>query len=600
MAESKEGVEPAHQDRTLKIRMEKYINNPPICMVNIIGHGSQETYDDVLKEYENTLHEYIYFNALFLSPVEQCLLNVSTKNESQCTNLYSRWGKTQVFLKEFLESKPSESKPIQSKSSDDIITNINTEISGMQGYYVLSHFKNIEILKNPEHARFARMPQGKGKIRTPSNQFISFDCISSIDYVNYCYQLAGANYTCLDNEFSGLILPLIILSQTPTLYTTGYDEKSIKMNIHLLKPRVSMFADFSLFCDICAIQHMNPTYFDIIKKLLQIRKTLGYNIIIQEIKMIPPCVPCESIYELTSLPLPDITFDTAGNYKIINIDLETIMMLFVLFLLISNNNVYELSSIERAMASDNLPNIFTTIDNHSLYPIDLLSYACRPGRENIKRFLTELAEGQIPRRYITASSYNSDSDDESDAATVINDDDDPEPIVKDVIKDVDNLLIRRSARVANRSENTGEQGSFYISTPIQREETIQRIVTNLMKKDASTRTIILRYSLRLAEKARARARAEEARARARQSRNSANNNRSKPVYVLPNNSANVPYKSAKRRPKSAQDLFKRGGKRTKSQKRQKTRKQTKRTKRSNKKRSKGNKRNKTSKRKKHN
>jgi hypothetical protein len=421
----------------------------------------------------------------------------------------------------------------------------------MQSYYVLTNPKNIEILKIPEYKEFARMPQGRPKARTPSNQFISFDCISSIDYVNYCNQLAGANYPCPDNEFSGLILPLMSLMQTELgyIYTTGHHANSIKMINPSQMPR--SFADFSLFCDICAIQNMNPTYFNMIKNLLQIRKNLGYNIIIQEIQVfpVPDCVDCDNlpVIPLDSV-LERIVCNEHCNYKIINIDIETIMMLFVLFLLISNNNIDRLAEIQRAMTSGNTTNIFKTIDEHSIYPIDLLSYACRPGRETIKRFLTELAEGQLPRPVITASSYNSDSDDDSDAETVIDDDD---PIVKDVTKSVLNILIRRSARLANQSENTGEKGSFYISTQIQQKKDINKIVDNLMKKSSLTRIPILRHSLRIAQ----------------QNLKKKGNTRFQRVES--------PYRG--------------GGKRTKSQK---TRKRNKRSKRS--------KRNKTSKRKKHN
>ena len=538
----------------LVTRLDQYITKPPTCMVNIIGHGGEEKYDDILKEYSDTK---ISFNAFFLSPVEQCLLNVSIKSENQCANPHSRWGKIKVFLAEFKTPQPSM----------EIINNIDSQLAGMQSYYVLSNSKNKEILlRYPE---FARMNQGKFKARTPSNQFISFDCISSIDYVNYCNQLAGKNYTCLDNEFSGLILPLMPLVQTELgyIYTTGYDGKSIKMINPLQMPRI--FADFSLFCDICAIQHMNPIYFNMIINLLRIRKNIGYNIIIQEIKKIPPCVRCEPIDELTFLEFPNITFDIACNYKIINIDIETIMMLFVLFLLISNNNIDELDRIERAIASGNLTNIFKTIDEQSLYPLDLLSHACRPGREEITRTITRLVEEGLPKQVFKKTV--DDSDDDSDAETVMDDDesdsktviDDKDPDVTEIV----NLLIRRSARVANRIENTGEQGSFYTSMPLSQNEHIKTIVTKLLKKDASTQTAILRRSLRLAKQEKAR---EKARKKARK----------KAEELQSKNSV----KGKREQRRETIDPYSRGGKRTKRTKRNK--------------RTKKNKRNKTSKRKK--
>jgi hypothetical protein len=448
---------------TLENRRNIYLTMTSTCMVNIWGHGDIETFDDLLQKYSQI---YIPFKALLFSPIEQCLLNTSTKKKDQCTSSYSRWGKMKEFLSIFKTNHES--------SSHNIINNFNIGTAGMQDYHVKTYPPNISTLQNSKNATISTQSQGHFKPRTPVNQNITFDCISSISYVNYCKSLNTAEYTCLKNEFSGLILPFIKINET--LYTTGYHTNSIKMINPLFLPRD--FVDFSLFCDICAIQNMNHTYFNMIKQLLIIRQNIGYNIVIQQIKHFVvdnTCVECDK----SNMSLAVVRFDQNSEYKIIKIDMETIMMLFVLFLLISNGMYAQLNDINGKM-SEGIPEkkVFETINKYSFYPLDFLSHACRPGREEIERTITQLFQEGL---------YKENSSDEDD--TMTDDGSEEDEMIQLIVPQLEPLLLRRSARVARRDR------SYYM--PQQNITEIARLLEN---KDAPNIDIILRRSLRIAKK----------------------------------------------------------------------------------------------------
>jgi hypothetical protein len=453
---------------TLEDRRNIYLTMNSTCMVNIWGHGDIEIFDDLLQKYSQI---YIPFKALLFSPIEQCLLNTSTKKKDQCTSSYSRWGKMKEFLSIF--------KTNQESSSHNIINNFNIGTAGMQDYYVKTYPPNMSTLQNSKNDTIRMQSQGHFKPRTPVNQNITFDCISSISYVNYCKSLNTAEYTCLKNEFSGLILPLIKINET--LYTTGHHTNSIKMINPLFLPRD--FVDFSLFCDICTIQNMTQSYFNMIKQLLIIRQNIGYNIVIQKIKNFVvdnPCVECDK----NNISLAVVRVDQNSEYKIIKIDMETIMMLFVLFLLISNGMYTQLNDINDKMG-EGIPEkkVFETINKYSFYPLDFLSHACRPGREEIERTITQLFQEGL---YKENSSDDDDEDEDNDAMTV--DGSEEDEMIQLIVPQIEPLLLRRSARVARRDR------SYY--TPQQNITEIARLLEN---KEASNIDIILRRSLRIAK-----------------------------------------------------------------------------------------------------
>jgi hypothetical protein len=175
---------------TIKERIEIYKDMVPTCVVNILGHGDNEMFDDLLQEYNANN---IKLKAFFFSPVEQCLSNVSIKTDDQCSHAYSRWGKTKKFLSRFND--------LANNPLYNIINNYNRETSGIQSFYVLTYNENTQILRNESYQKFSRQSQGHFKARTPVNQYINFDCISSINYVEYCSLLSDNPYKCPKNEF---------------------------------------------------------------------------------------------------------------------------------------------------------------------------------------------------------------------------------------------------------------------------------------------------------------------------------------------------------------------------------------------------------------
>ena len=483
----------------LEERIDIYTTQSPTCIVNIYGHGQVETYDDILQLYSEDL---VYFNALLLYPVEQCLLNTSVKGPDECSHRYSRWGKMKVFLDKFNES--------HTNSTRQIINLINLELAVTQSNMVVTNSKNTVILENPEYKKYSYQNQGSLIPRTPVNQLIRFDCVSSIDYVIYCN--THAKYNCT-NEFSGLILPLIQIEID--LYTTGYSENSIKMKNPMHMPR--RFADFSLFFDILAIQNMKTEYFDMIIQLLNIRINLQYNIVIKEISTMCEVCPDSDDVRVDLSTLLSMNPALLNNLKIIQIDMETIIMLFVLFLLISNSHLVhgavsalnfikgQIDGLNIASNPQNrqerekmMQRLFKTIHMYSVYPLDFLSHACRPGREEIKRTITELARNYLHRKYVHSSSLKrGDSDDESDTATVLSESESDTATVLSESESEDANKIAQVLLRSARLNNTSKLGLFYV--PQIPEIEIDKITSLLEKKNGKTIELILRRSQRIAK-----------------------------------------------------------------------------------------------------
>jgi hypothetical protein len=122
--------------------------------------------------------------------------------------------------------------------------------------------------------------------------------------------------------------------------------------------------------------------------------------------------------------------------------------------------------------------VFETINKYSFYPLDFLSHACRPGREEIERTITQLFQEGL---------YKENSSDEDD--TMTDDGSEEDEMIQLIVPQLEPLLLRRSARVARRDR------SYYM--PQQNITEIARLLEN---KDAPNIDIILRRSLRIAKK----------------------------------------------------------------------------------------------------
>jgi hypothetical protein len=399
---SEEGEEGVQTDETkenvyskLYNRLLQYINNPILCAVTILAHGGCETYDELLTQLEP---DEILFNVLWFSPVEQCLSNCSVISSSQYTSDNSRWGKTRIFLEMIKNVLPLY----------NILQKYNDRIGPMQNFIVKNLADNQPVLNNEEYKQFAKEWQGSFKVRTPVNQALTFDCLSSVSY----FESMIPRQSRCKYDFSGIILPLFLDGKT------GHDVRSITMNPSFEMSQNRPFVDFSLFEDILQIQNMTQDYFNIIIKFLQIKSRHGNPILIS--KCVTFDESCEPKCEVAiKTPIQHIVTEESAsidwrNHKIVKIDLETIMMLFVLFLLLSNAENDKLNEINRLLDEiveiKKLKDLCKQIHDYSIelnYSIDILSHACRPGRDQtLKRQRThdagEIIETERKKDELTA------------------------------------------------------------------------------------------------------------------------------------------------------------------------------------------------------